>query len=69
MPVRLIVFPHSDEHLREAADACLSDSVGTPERLTRCLRADYPRIVVHKGVEIAGDNVWYVYREGHWIAD
>jgi hypothetical protein len=67
--VRLVVIPRSDADLNVDAEACLRDGAISPDRLAECLRAAYPRIAVHDGVEANGARIWYVYREGHWIAE
>ena len=67
MVVRLVINPSDDDVLTSAAAACVSKGAATPDVLARCLRADYPLVVVHNGVDIGIDRIWYVMREGHWI--
>ena len=68
MVVRLVINPPADAELHAAAAACMSHGAVTPEVLGACLRGDYPRVAVHDGVDIGTDRLWYVFREGYWIA-
>jgi hypothetical protein len=64
----LVTNPAGDRAFRAAAQAALetTQSIGDFEKV---LRAAYPRAVV-RARELSGERsvVWYVYREGHWVA-
>jgi hypothetical protein len=64
----LVTNPAGDARFMAAAEAALREgqSVGEFQQL---LRREYPRAVV-RARDLAGERrlVWYVYREGHWVA-
>jgi len=63
----LVINPAADFRLALLArDLAGPDS--TPEKLQQTLRHDYPNLVVRRR-ELSGENteIWYLYREGHWI--
>jgi hypothetical protein len=64
----LITNPADDIAFRDRAEAALQEGQAVAE-LQQILRRDYPRAVV-RARDIAGERpvVWYVYREGHWVA-
>jgi hypothetical protein len=63
----LITNPADDVAFHEIAETALVESSST-EELQTLLRRDYPRAVV-RSRDLAGEPVvWYVYREGHWVA-
>jgi hypothetical protein len=64
----LVTNPAGDVAFREYADAALREGQSVHE-LQQILRRDYPRTVV-RARDLAGERqvVWYVYRDGHWIA-
>jgi hypothetical protein len=64
----LVTNPADDVAFRDDAEAALEEGQ-SPAELQRILRARYPRVVVRQR-DLAGERavVWYVYREGHWVA-
>jgi hypothetical protein len=64
----LVTNPADDVEFRRFAEACLAAGV-TPDALEATLRLRHPSAVVHARV-LSGErqSVWYVYREGHWVA-
>jgi TorA maturation chaperone TorD len=66
----LVVNPATDWRLVDLAVELTSDERCTPAALQTALRAEYPDLVVHRR-ELSGEpyESWYVYRDGHWIAE
>lgn len=64
----LVTNPAGDRDFQDAAEAALFDGQSVAE-LQRILRRAYPRAVV-RARDLTGEQpgVWYVYREGHWVA-
>jgi hypothetical protein len=64
----LVTNPAGDSAFRDDAAAALAEGRSVAE-LQESLRRAYPRAVVHAR-DLAGERqvVWYVYREGHWVA-
>jgi len=64
----VVTNPADDVPFRDAAAGALQEGQ-TPDELQLLLRRDYPRAVV-RARDLAGERavVWYVYREGHWVA-
>jgi hypothetical protein len=64
----LVTNPAGDVTFRDQAEAALQEGRSVAE-LQQILRRDYPRTVV-RARDLAGERqvVWYVYRDGHWIA-
>ena len=64
----LVTNPADDAAFRDEAEAALQEGQSTAD-LQDILRGSYPRAVV-RARELAGERqvVWYVYRDGHWIA-
>lgn len=64
----IIANPASDREFRALIDRFLLAGGHAPRDLESTLRTRYPRAVVRQR-ELAGENleVWYVYRDGHWI--
>jgi len=64
----LITNPADDVAFRDYAEAALQEGQSDAE-LQQTLRRDYPRAVVRTR-DLAGERqvVWYVYRDGHWVA-
>lgn len=64
----LVTNPADDRDFQDAAEAALFDGQSVAE-LQRTLRRAYPRAVV-RARDLTGERpvVWYVYREGHWVA-
>lgn len=69
MAPTLILNPRHDAGFVAAAEAIVSDGVGSPALLEERLRRHYPHIVVRPR-ELTGETftIWYVYRDGHWIS-
>jgi hypothetical protein len=65
----LIVNPASDEVFSKYAETLLDHGAVSTGELERRLQAMYPNAAVHAR-EIAQEPlvIWYVYREGRWIA-
>jgi len=64
----LVTNPAGDAAFRDHAEAAFQEGQSVAE-LQQILRRDYPRTVV-RARDLAGERqvVWYVYREGHWVA-
>jgi len=64
----LITNPADDAAFHDDAEAVLDDGQSIDE-FQAMLRRGYPRAVV-RSRDLAGESqlVWYVYRDGHWVA-
>ncbi len=64
----LITNPAADRAFNAAAEAALEEGQSA-EDFQAMLRRRYPRTVVRPR-ELSGERrvVWYVYRDGHWVA-
>jgi hypothetical protein len=64
----LVTNPPNDVAFRDAAEAALQEGQSIDE-LQEILRRAYPRVVIRQR-DLAGERavVWYVYRDGHWVA-
>lgn len=64
----LVTNPAGDVNFRDAAEAALHEGKSVAD-LQAILRRAYPRAVV-RARELDGERpvVWYVYRDGHWVA-
>ena len=64
----LITNPAHDDQFRRFAHT-LREHQERPDELESALRERYPAAVVHERV-LSGEPwlVWYVYRDGHWVA-
>jgi hypothetical protein len=64
----LITNPSDDLAFRDLAEGVLREGQ-SPEELQGILRRQYPRAVVRPR-DLAGERrvVWYLYREGRWVA-
>jgi hypothetical protein len=64
----VVVNPATDARFREMVDRFVANGGNNPEDLEAVLRTRYPAAVVRPR-ELAGErfDVWYVYRDGHWI--
>ena len=64
----LVVNPSNDVRFREMVDRFVATGASRPDDLEAVLRTRYPAAVVRPR-ELAGERfeVWYVYRDGHWI--
>lgn len=64
----VVANPPGDLDFRRVIDRILLAGVDGPHDLEAALRTQYPKAVVRRR-ELAGESfeVWYAYREGHWI--
>jgi len=64
----VVLNPSSDVGFREMVDRFVATGGSRPDELEAMLRNRYPAAVVRPR-ELAGERfeVWYVYRDGHWI--
>jgi hypothetical protein len=64
----LITNPAHDVAFRDHAEAALREGQSVAE-LQQILRRAYPRAIV-RARDLVGERrvVWYVYREGRWVA-
>jgi hypothetical protein len=65
--VHLVTNPMGDSDFRSAAERLFAQGADTPTRLQNALRDEYPSSTVFGGIEEAGLERWYVYREGRWV--
>lgn len=68
MPATLFINPRRDA---EFVDLVTSEaaSAASPEDLRVRLSRRYPNVVVRlRSLEGERAEVWYVYRDGHWVA-
>lgn len=65
----LIVNPPDDVVFADFAQTIVDHGAASTAELERRLRDEYPRSTVHAR-ELVGESavIWYVYREGRWIA-
>jgi hypothetical protein len=66
---RIIANPSTDAAFLEHIDRYLASGGRRPEDLQTALRSAYPQAVVRRR-SLAGERIeiWYVYRDGHWVA-
>ena len=64
----VVANPARDRGFVERIDQCLQSGPSGPSDLEGALRPEYPAVVVRRR-EISHEpvEVWYVYRDGHWI--
>jgi hypothetical protein len=64
----LVLNPADDEEFRSAANHLVESGFVEPTVLQDRLRARWPGAIVRQR-ELAGERfqMWYVYRDGHWI--
>jgi hypothetical protein len=64
----LVLNPADDEEFRSAAEHLMESGFAEPALLEDCLRLRWPGALVRRR-ELAGERaeIWYVYRDGHWI--
>ncbi|MDQ3129030.1 MAG: hypothetical protein M3Q66_11345 [Chloroflexota bacterium] len=64
----LVLNPTDDDAFRALAEGLVRGGIGQAEVLQDCLREAYPLVLVRPRA-LAGEHtdIWYVYREGHWI--
>jgi hypothetical protein len=63
-----VANPPGDPSFRSMIDRFLASGSGEPADLEDILRVRYPNAVVRRR-ELSAERVevWYAYREGHWI--
>jgi hypothetical protein len=66
----IIANPPGDRRFRSMIDAFLVGAGRRPEELESVLRTRFPSALVRRR-DLAGErfDVWYVYRDGHWISE
>jgi hypothetical protein len=64
----LVLNPPDDEAFRASAEHLVESGIAEPSTLQARLRQQWPLALVRPR-ELAGEpsQVWYVYRDGHWI--
>lgn len=64
----LVLNPADDEEFRSAANHLVENGFVEPTVLQDRLRVRWPRAIVRQR-ELAGERLqmWYVYRDGHWV--
>jgi hypothetical protein len=65
----IVANPAGDRDFDARVEDALRAGARRPIDLELALRAAYPNVVVRRR-EISGESieVWYVYRDGHWVA-
>ena len=66
----IIANPPGDQRFRAMIDAFLVAGGHRPEDLEAVLRVQFPEALVRPR-DLAAErfDVWYVYRDGHWISE
>jgi hypothetical protein len=64
----LVLNPDDDEEFAASAWRLVAEGATTAPELEAALRRTYPKALVRRR-ELSGEavEIWYVYREGHWI--
>ena len=64
----LVLNPADDDEFRASAERMIEDGIGAPADLQEQLRRRWPAALVRPR-ELAGEHgeIWYVYRDGHWV--
>ena len=63
-----LLNPADDVEFRTAVEAARLAGVASPSELQARLRPAAPRVVVRRReLDAEPVEVWYVYRDGHWI--
>lgn len=64
----VIANPPGDGEFREMIESALLSGSWRPQDLEALLRSRYPNAVVRpRELDAEHIEVWYVYRDGHWI--
>jgi hypothetical protein len=68
MGANLFLNPADDQEFVSRVNDLMTDGVAEPTELEDQLRAWYPNAVVRPR-DLANErtNLWYVYRDGHWV--
>jgi hypothetical protein len=68
--VTIVRNPASDREFARAIDEALAGGASAPEALEARLKQRYPHVLVRaRDLESEPALTWYVYREGHWVAE
>jgi hypothetical protein len=64
----LVLNPPDDAEFGQFADSLMVDGQVDPRALQVRLRQRFPQAIVRPR-ELAGEQaqIWYVYRDGHWV--
>jgi hypothetical protein len=66
----LRIFPADDPAFARAADEAVHEAgPDDPASAERALRRRFPSAAVRPSVVEGSWATWYIYREGHWIAN
>jgi hypothetical protein len=64
----IVANPPGDADFRGLIDRSLGSGVESPQNLESVLRTRFPKAVVRpRDLSNERLDVWYVYRDGHWI--
>ena len=64
----LVLNPADDEEFRSAAEHLVGSGFAEPALLQDCLRVRWPHAFVRpRGLAGERVEIWYVYRDGHWV--
>lgn len=64
----IVANPPGDRAFRDLIESALLSGSGRPQDLEALLRTRYPNAVVRRReLDAERTEVWYVYRDGHWI--
>jgi hypothetical protein len=68
MGAALFLNPVDDEEFVSRVNDLVAAGAADPDDLEQRLRAWYPEAVV-RARDLANErnNIWYVYRDGHWV--
>ena len=64
----LVLNPPDDRAFEAFVTSTMDEAIEGPDQLQVALRRRYPRSIVRRR-DLAGERVqiWYVYRDGHWV--
>lgn len=64
----LVLNPPDDEDFRSTAERLIGNGCDEPTLLQHDLRRRWPGAIVRRR-DLSGEQaqIWYVYRDGHWI--
>lgn len=67
-PPTLVLNPPDDDEFRSTAERLVANGLAEPELLQDRLRKRWPLAIVRqRGLVGERTEIWYVYRDGHWI--
>jgi hypothetical protein len=65
----LFLNPAGDAEFARAVELAMTGGAADAPALQRTLRETFPRAIVRpRGLSNEPYAVWYVYRDGHWVA-